>query len=273
MFPPKQILFPVDFSDRCAALTPMVTEFARTYGARLTLMHVALPWLADHNQDAASRLSSFAAQMHFEGIETDSVLITGDPAVQITQYAHEKKADLIIMPTHGYGPFRAFLLGSVTMKVLHDAWCPVLTDAHTEDIAHLKPEFETVLCAVDLTDKSHMTLRWAADFATRQGASLRIVHAIPMVIPMGADFAYFDLQRDLTVAAQERIDQLQRSEGTHGCVEILTGEAAYAIGCAAKTAKANFLVIGRSNLDRPMGRLRTHGYPIIRHSPCPVISI
>jgi hypothetical protein len=29
--------------------------------------------------------------------------------------------DLIMMPTHGVGTFRSFLVGSVTAKVLHDA--------------------------------------------------------------------------------------------------------------------------------------------------------
>jgi hypothetical protein len=35
---------------------------------------------------------------------------------------------MILMPTHGYGPFRQMLLGSVTAKVLHDSKCPVLTE-------------------------------------------------------------------------------------------------------------------------------------------------
>jgi hypothetical protein len=35
--------------------------------------------------------------------------------------------DLIVTPTHGYGLFRRFLFGSATLKVLHDAACPVWT--------------------------------------------------------------------------------------------------------------------------------------------------
>ena len=37
-----------------------------------------------------------------------------------------------MMLTHDYGPFRRFLLGSVTAKILHDAACPVWTSAHLE---------------------------------------------------------------------------------------------------------------------------------------------
>ena len=36
------------------------------------------------------------------------------------------------MPTHGFGPLRRFLLGSVAAKVLHDAQCPVWTSVHTD---------------------------------------------------------------------------------------------------------------------------------------------
>jgi hypothetical protein len=57
----------------------------------------------------------------------------GDPAREITDYAQEQGADLIMMPTHGYRTFRSLLLGSVTAKVLHDAACPVWTGVHVED--------------------------------------------------------------------------------------------------------------------------------------------
>jgi nucleotide-binding universal stress UspA family protein len=47
-------------------------------------------------------------------------------------HALAENASLIILPTHGYGPFRRFLLGSATAKVLRDADCPVLIGAHME---------------------------------------------------------------------------------------------------------------------------------------------
>jgi hypothetical protein len=36
----KNILFPVDFSDRCRAAEPFVISMARRFQARLTLLHV-----------------------------------------------------------------------------------------------------------------------------------------------------------------------------------------------------------------------------------------
>jgi len=43
-----------------------------------------------------------------------------------------EKAELIIMPSHGY-TFDQLLLGSVTAKVLHGSECPVSTGAHMEE--------------------------------------------------------------------------------------------------------------------------------------------
>ena len=40
MFPPKRILFPVDFSERCTDAARMVETFAGHFQAELTLLHV-----------------------------------------------------------------------------------------------------------------------------------------------------------------------------------------------------------------------------------------
>src|ERR1035438_1854787 len=67
-------------------------------------------------------------------------VVEGDPAGQIVDYARDHDIGLIVMATHGYGPFRRFLLGSVTAKVLHDAGCPVWTGPHLEEA----PSYETI---------------------------------------------------------------------------------------------------------------------------------
>jgi len=36
----KHILFPVDFSDRCKAIRPLVMAMAERFGSQLTVMHV-----------------------------------------------------------------------------------------------------------------------------------------------------------------------------------------------------------------------------------------
>ena len=72
--------------------------------------------------------------------------------------------DLIMMPTHGYGPFRRFLLGSVTAKILHDATCPVWTSTHLEtSVGTGKVGIRKVLGAVDFGPRSSVVLQVASE--------------------------------------------------------------------------------------------------------------
>ena len=102
------------------------------------------------------------------------VLLYGDPAHEIVKYADSEKADLIVLPTHGYGPFRRFLLGSVTAKVLHDAQCPVWTGVHTEETARLDSvSFGRILCALDPWNSDDNALSWAWQFGCEIGAQVQ----------------------------------------------------------------------------------------------------
>ena len=84
--------------------------------------------IEERKQQVQSFLSS-----EFETVSTVRLTLEGDPGRIIADYAAKEKVDLIMMPTHGYGPFRRFLLGSVTAKTLHDAQCPVWTSAHLSE--------------------------------------------------------------------------------------------------------------------------------------------
>src|SRR5580692_5393075 len=142
----KHILFPVDFSERTCGAAPFVGAMASRFGAHVTLMGVAPPIpfggmvdpsglvvmdLDELRSDLQDRLDGVLVK-EFAHLSVQRIAELGDPAQVITQFAHSEGVDLIMMPTHGYGPFRRLLLGSVTAKVLHDAQCPVWTGAHME---------------------------------------------------------------------------------------------------------------------------------------------
>jgi nucleotide-binding universal stress UspA family protein len=58
-------------------------------------------------------------------------VVAGLPAArEIAQYAASHGADLIVVGTHGYGPVRRLVLGSVADRVVRMAPCPVLTVPH-----------------------------------------------------------------------------------------------------------------------------------------------
>ncbi|MFZ5900285.1 universal stress protein [Desulforudis sp. 1088] len=59
-------------------------------------------------------------------VRIETLVLFGDPAQLITEYAEEKKYDMIVLGSRGAGPLRGVLLGSVSYKVLNSAHCPVL---------------------------------------------------------------------------------------------------------------------------------------------------
>ena len=274
MYPPKKILFPVDFSQRSAAIAPMAAGFAHRFHAALTLLHVLPENAADEQRIEAQEDLNVFADSHFQGMSVCRGLLQGDAGKEIVAFARERQIDLIMMPTHGYGPFRRLLLGSVALQVLRDAWCPVWTDAHTEfPLSHQNFKFRNILCAVDLSERSHPALHWAKQFAADTQARLTIAHVTPLAVAAGVGAPIPDWRPELDDAAREEIARLQHSEGTQAAVTIVSGEVAHAVRAAAEEAEADLLVIGRGAENGHLGRLRNHAYPIIRHSPCPVVSV
>jgi nucleotide-binding universal stress UspA family protein len=165
------------------------------------------------------------------------------------------------MPTHGYGRFRRFILGSNTAKVLHDADCPVWTGVHMEDASAMPSiAIRNILCAVDLGPQSSRALAWAAGLAREFDARLTLLHAMPC-------------GPDVGLSAGEELRMLQGTAGAKADVLLESGEPAKAICDAAGRLRADVLVIGRGSAAGVYGRLRTNAYSIIRQSPCPVVSV
>lgn len=229
------------------------------------------------------------------------ILRFGDPVQLILEYARKLRPALIMMPTHGMGTFRRLILGSVTAKVLHDAECPVWTNAHIE-IAHpenVHPErCSKILCALNLQERTARdalagggepprpaalcatasgdagaVLSYAAQLAQMFGAELRLVHAVPASESLTTRYFDTELVTALTGMARTKIAELQSAAGTQAQVTIRGGEPAHVIRDVAIESQADLVVIGRGVLTEKLGRLRTQCYAIIRDSPCPVWSV
>ncbi len=284
----KHILFPVDFSERCCAAVPFVESVANLFQARVTLLGVAQPMyftgMGDPTGalilDNETLLRSLKEQLdnaltrNFPGLRVDRFVEIGDPAQIIVEFARTHSVDLIMMPTHGYGPFRGLLLGSVTAKVLHDAECPVWTAAHVADSPcrdHLA--CRSIICAIDATSASAELILWAASLAEVTSATLRLVHVIPGMQGPITESLSREFEEDRRKEARRRIDEMQRTLGLHLPVCITAGEIAENVAEEARRHKADAVIIGRGAIQEKLGRLRAHDYAIIRQTPCPVFSV
>jgi nucleotide-binding universal stress UspA family protein len=226
----KHILFPMDFSDRCSAAVPFVAKMATRFNANVTLLSTASPfWFTsdgypggsvaidmDENlRDLKTRLDA-AAGKGFASLPVDAVAALGDPGQLTVGYANSHGADLIMMPTHGYGPFRSLLLGSVTAKVLHDAQCPVWTAAHMGDPPAKKHlECRAILCAIEATPKSVPLMKWATELSQATGATLRLVHVIPGMEGWPSRQMDRQFEEDMREEARHRTLWLFRTAGRY----------------------------------------------------------
>ncbi len=283
----QKILFPIDMSDGCTAAAPFVESMTRAFQAELTLLHVlemppgyATDWygymaLVDTEAIRVARQAEADAYLKdkFQGLNVRRKMVEGDAAREIIKYSEGHGTDLIMMPTHGYGIFRSFLLGSVTAKVLHDATCPVWTGVHVEETPAALGSFANIMCAVDLTGKSIPTMQFASKLAKDFKAKLWLVHCVPGTEARPEKYFDTDLQTFLQDEARKVITQMQKTAGVPAQLCLGAGEVSHVVSQAASHHNADLLVIGRGHATRTLGRLRTNVYSIIRQSPCPVISV
>ena len=137
----KSILVPLDFSPSSKKALGYAVAVARQFKAKLTLLHVVEP-VATPDFAASFPLVMeddklmAAAKHELEGVvkaarvprgSVEKVLVRfGRSFHEITEAARTRKADLIIISTHGYTGLKHALLGSTTERVVRHASCPVL---------------------------------------------------------------------------------------------------------------------------------------------------
>jgi len=284
-----KILLPIDFLDSSKPVVHQAAALARHFHSEIVMLHAVTPlsysaamieggYVPANLGDLLKELIR-QAQKHLDkalgpeldGLSVKRILLEGDPAQIIVQTARVEKVDLIAMPTHGYGPFRRFLLGSVTAKVLHDSDCPVWTSAHLEEKPAREFSIRNILCAVDLTPHSAKTVQWAAQMAAEFEARLTLAHITSGMEIYGPGPYLVDPSwtEAIVSSANRQLANLQQEVGTKAEVFIGSGDVAKLLSHAAKQTSADVLIIGRP----PSGRLRATGYGIIRESYIPVLSV
>ncbi len=285
-----RILLPVDFSGRCHGAAHYADALIRHFHSELTVLHVLPPphyefsamevggpvleeLYRNRRQHAEQEMTGFVSE-ELAGYQVTSEIVEGDPAREIVEFAHQRKMDLIMMPTHGYGPFRRFILGSVTAKVLHDADCPVWTGVHLEETPKkANISLGTIAVALDLGPQTEKTLGWAGKLADELRSRLLLIHATPTLEGRTGEYFDPDWRKHLAAAAREGIEEIQRKVGIKAEVVIDSGDAATTVCELAEANKAELLIIGRGSAAGVFGRLRANAYTIIRQSKCPVVSV
>ncbi len=291
----RSVVVPYDFSPRCRAAARHAIELARHYGAQILFTHVipfssfeyasfeggayvgsAWPSESEVLDRMQTEMASFEASP--EEREAWGVRVfKGDPPEKIERLVAEQDAPIVVMPTHGYGAFRRFVLGSVTTKVLHDLSCPILTGTHLEQGDSFPAGgYKRVACAVDLGEHSSPTVEWANEFARSWDSELIIIHAVDWLEHSPADATFFtpELRGRLIESARVKAADLLADAGFPDAkLHLDLGSATKFIPDTVRSSGADVLVVGRSSAHGPIGRMRSRAYDLIRAAPCPVVSV
>jgi nucleotide-binding universal stress UspA family protein len=140
----RRILHPSDFSRASGAAFTRALVMAKADRAQLLLVHVLAPSVPIAGEgymspkiyedlEASARaygqkgLSALQAKARKAGVKAVTLLLDGVAHERIARAAKSKKADLIVIGTHGRTGLAKFFLGSVASRVVAAAPCPVLT--------------------------------------------------------------------------------------------------------------------------------------------------
>jgi universal stress protein A len=142
----RKILVPTDFSETAETALYYAEQLARQFDGELHVLHVcedpmqlaSWPLLAsgpapEVGEEAAALRAQLKTLLKSGNgsLKAEVHVIVGQPTgLAISRYAAEHEFELIVMGTHGRGPFSHALLGSVAEKVVRSAPCPVLTIRH-----------------------------------------------------------------------------------------------------------------------------------------------
>jgi nucleotide-binding universal stress UspA family protein len=129
-YPPREILVATDFSDGAEGALRVAIDYARTFHARLHVLHV----FAGADIDASQLLADAAAKAGPD-VPVTIAGTRGDPADEILRYARSQHIDVIAMGTHGRTGLTRAILGSVAERVVRGARCPVLVVPSVSDLA------------------------------------------------------------------------------------------------------------------------------------------
>jgi nucleotide-binding universal stress UspA family protein len=126
--PEPKLIVTVDGSEVSEAALPVAKEWGARLGRPVQVVQVIDPAsLPVDGTDVAetSYVARTARDLHAPGPPDFEVLHGDHPAEAIVDHARYG-VEMIVMATHGRGGLPRAVLGSVAMRVVHDATCPVL---------------------------------------------------------------------------------------------------------------------------------------------------
>jgi nucleotide-binding universal stress UspA family protein len=227
----RRILVPLDGSQRAEEALPVARKMALGSGAAIVLLRVvdtspesaptvpSKPALFQsvgkvEQDQAESYLAAIAASEQFRGIAVETEVEFGLVAPTILSVAAARKADVIVICSHGFSRVTRWVMGSVAEKVARYSDIPVLVLREGEPLPGERLDGETqlvrVLVSLDGSDYAKGALRPAASLAAAladpETAMLHLVQVVQPVtsgiVPTRKSLDGFETQTSMQRARQ-----------------------------------------------------------------------
>ncbi len=158
----SHLLVPLDGSERAERAVTVAERIARSNGSRITLLQViSLPLpigapydtaalsaysIEQSEAEASNYLTRVAGWPLLSGVQVETAVVTGAPALAILDVAREKGTDLIVIGSHGRTGASRWVLGSVAEHIARQSPVPVLLlREQGPSPSHLHPDPEQPL--------------------------------------------------------------------------------------------------------------------------------
>lgn len=145
----RKIMVATDGSEPVKKAVDTAIEIARLGGAKLYAVYVMasggislahprdVGWdkaMKEHLTTEGNEATAYVeAAGKAANIEVESLILEGNPAHEIIEFAEKNDIDLIVMGTHGRTGVQRFLLGSVAQNVVRHSGKAVLVVRETEE--------------------------------------------------------------------------------------------------------------------------------------------
>jgi nucleotide-binding universal stress UspA family protein len=279
----KPIVVGIDGSDSALHAVRWAAREAASRKAPLRLVHaylllsaytpVSLPLtvsevLAEEGRKWL-RAAAQAARDEAPQIDVSRHLDRDDPATLLT--GETKSAQLLVMGSRGLGGFTGLMVGSVAVKVVQHAACPVVVVRGDDDRSG-KP----IVVGVDGSPASEAAIGFAYEQASRMGAPLVAVHTWSDMLPMSAfpivphAFDWPEMQNEELELLCQRLAGWQEKYPEVQVDRIVTQDSP-ARSLIDQARDAQLIVVGSRGRGGLAGLLLgSTSQALLHHAPCPV---
>lgn len=274
-----------DFSEPSVAVLECVPKLKAAGLERVVLTHVAhvvnTPGLEEAIIDAARPLLQEQADTLREaGLEVETALPVGVPAVELADLAEERGASVIVVGSHGRSMLSRIFLGSVSMSLLHHATAPVLlvrmelckTDEGISCELQCAEPFAHILFPTDFSAPADEAVAWLKGVVAQTGARVTLLHVQDRVVMKRQMERLEEFNREDTERLERIAGELRAAGAREVAHEVRLGAPAQVIIEVAADEQASLIAMsthGRGAYEElAVGSV---ALKVARTSPVPVL--